>query len=317
MSLDRSARWLRVRAALRWTGLLLMVWAASGLPFDLLTAAGLMGHRTASGEIVLSTVYWPALATRAFALAAVVVLARLTLAHPAAPASTRPPAWFGYVAFVLALPYPRSQGPLGAGRNARAHVARRGRRGLGAVADRDPVGARGRSVPAPRLTAALDAATAVAGGGLVRHRHRRHDRPGGLLGLRRAHWPAAAIWPRARSTSGSSVSSTAAGSSGRSPVGPQLGRISRGVPRARCGWQREPRRSRPSLLPSNEPRVHTCTSRCPPSSRASIRSPLPADTGRRRATATRWARPRLTPISGIDLAGYILEKVCAKPFLIC
>jgi len=106
MSLDRSALWLRVRAALRWTGLLLMVWAASGLPFDLLTAAGLMGHRTAAGEIVQSTVYWPALATRAFALAAVVMLARLTLAQPAGPASTRLPATLGYLAFVLALPYP-------------------------------------------------------------------------------------------------------------------------------------------------------------------------------------------------------------------
>ena len=106
LSLDRSSPWLRVREAMRWTGLLLMVWAASGLPFDLLTAAGLMGHRTAAGEIVPSTVYWPALATRAFALAAVVVLARLTVARPAAPPSTRPPAWFGYVAFALALPYP-------------------------------------------------------------------------------------------------------------------------------------------------------------------------------------------------------------------
>ena len=106
LSLDGSSPWLRVRAVLRWAGLLLMVWAASGLPFDLLTAAGLMGHRTAAGEVVMSTVYWPALATRAFALAAVVVLARLTLARPAAPPSTRPPAWFGYVAFALALPYP-------------------------------------------------------------------------------------------------------------------------------------------------------------------------------------------------------------------
>ena len=106
MSLDRFALWLRVRGALRWTGLLLMVWAASGLPFDLLTAAGLMGHRTAAGEIVLSTVYWPALVTRAFALAAVVALARLTLAHPVAPTFTCAPAWLGYVAFVLALPYP-------------------------------------------------------------------------------------------------------------------------------------------------------------------------------------------------------------------
>lgn len=105
-SLNPSDRWLRVLAALRWTALLLMLWAASGLPFDLLTAAGLVGHRTAAGEIVMSTVYWPALAARAFALAAVVILARLTLAQPVGPASTRLPAWLGYVAFVLALPYP-------------------------------------------------------------------------------------------------------------------------------------------------------------------------------------------------------------------
>jgi hypothetical protein len=105
-SLGRSAPWLRVRSALRWTALLLMLWAASGLPFDLLTAAGLVGHRTAAGDVVLSTVYWPGLATRAVAFAAVVVLARLTLGQPAAPESTRPPAWSGYVAFVLALPYP-------------------------------------------------------------------------------------------------------------------------------------------------------------------------------------------------------------------
>jgi hypothetical protein len=106
LSRDRSGPWLRVGAALRWTGLLLMVWAASGLPFDVLTAAGLIGHRTATGEIVMSTVYWPALATRAIALAAVVLLAHLTIARPADPASRRPPAWLGYVAFVLALPYP-------------------------------------------------------------------------------------------------------------------------------------------------------------------------------------------------------------------
>ena len=104
--LGGSRRWLRAQRALRWTGLLLMVWAANGLPFDLFTAAGLMGHRTGSGAIVLSTVYWPGLATRAFALAAVLVLARRALARPAAPAATRPAAWYGYAAFVLALPYP-------------------------------------------------------------------------------------------------------------------------------------------------------------------------------------------------------------------
>jgi hypothetical protein len=106
MSLDHPARWPRLRGALRWTGLLLMVWAASGLPFDLLTAAGVMGRRTPAGEIVLATPYWPALGTRAFALAAVLVLARVTVAQPATPGSERVAAWLGYVAFVLALPYP-------------------------------------------------------------------------------------------------------------------------------------------------------------------------------------------------------------------
>ena len=104
--MDGSPQGLRVRHALRWAALLLMVWAANGLPFDLLTVAGLIGHRTANGAMVLSTVYWPGLATRAFALAAALVLARLALARPADPASTRPAAWYGYAAFLLALPYP-------------------------------------------------------------------------------------------------------------------------------------------------------------------------------------------------------------------
>jgi hypothetical protein len=101
-----SPRWLRVRQPLRWTGLLLMVWLANGLPFDLLTLAGLIGHRTASGAMVMSTVYWPGLATRSFALAALLVLARLALTRSDGAVSTRPAIWYGYVAFVLALPYP-------------------------------------------------------------------------------------------------------------------------------------------------------------------------------------------------------------------
>jgi hypothetical protein len=104
--LDGSPRWLRVRQPVRWAGLMLMVWLASGLPFDLLTLAGLMGHRTASGAMVMSTVYWPGLATRAFALAAAVVLARLAMAIAETPLSARPATWYGYAAFVLALPYP-------------------------------------------------------------------------------------------------------------------------------------------------------------------------------------------------------------------
>lgn len=106
VSPDRPPRWIRVRAAMLWAGLLLMAWAASGLPFDLLAAAGLIGHRTATGDIVLSTPYWPALATRVFALAALVLLAQLTVARPATRTSEPPPAWLGYVAFALALPYP-------------------------------------------------------------------------------------------------------------------------------------------------------------------------------------------------------------------
>jgi hypothetical protein len=106
VSFEGSPRWLRAERVLRWTSLLLMVWAANGLPFDLLTALGLMGHQTASGAIVMSSVYWPGLATRAFALAAAIALGRLALARPAAPSPTRAAAWYGYVAFLLALPYP-------------------------------------------------------------------------------------------------------------------------------------------------------------------------------------------------------------------
>src|SRR5512135_2307468 len=65
LSPGRRAGRVRVQPALRWIGLLLLVWAANGLPFDLLTMAGLIGHRSPSGDIVLSTVYWPGLVTRA------------------------------------------------------------------------------------------------------------------------------------------------------------------------------------------------------------------------------------------------------------
>jgi len=109
MPLDDPVRRLRARRAVRWIGLLLMVWLANGLLFDLLTLAGLMGHRNASGAIVMSSVYWPGLVTRAFAFVALLALARLALAAPSATAgapSARPAVWYGYAAFVLALPYP-------------------------------------------------------------------------------------------------------------------------------------------------------------------------------------------------------------------
>jgi hypothetical protein len=97
MQLKGHPRWLSIQRMLRWSGLLLMVWAANGLPFDLLRLTSLMP---------VGGVDWPGLATRTLALAAVVVLARLTLTHPTTPNDRRPASWYGYAAFVLVLPYP-------------------------------------------------------------------------------------------------------------------------------------------------------------------------------------------------------------------
>jgi hypothetical protein len=90
------SRWPRLGRALLWSGLLAMIWAASGLPLHLLRLTPLMPL----------PVDWPGLATKSLALAAAIALARLALARPATSASPRAVAWFGYAAFVLALPYP-------------------------------------------------------------------------------------------------------------------------------------------------------------------------------------------------------------------
>ncbi len=94
--LRTSPRWVRIQRALWWSGLLLMVWTANGLPLDVLRVAGL---------IPLS-VDWPGLVTRASALGVALVLARPLLTDPTAPPSTRPASWYGYLAFALAMPYP-------------------------------------------------------------------------------------------------------------------------------------------------------------------------------------------------------------------
>ena len=101
--LHRSPQWVRVQRALCWGGLLLMVWVANGIPFDLLTMAGLLRNPATGGR---ASIDWPGLATRVLALAAAVLLARLVLARPAADASARAAKWYGYAAFVFALPYP-------------------------------------------------------------------------------------------------------------------------------------------------------------------------------------------------------------------
>lgn len=103
MRREGSLRWLRLQRAMLWCGLLLMVWVANGLPFDLLTMAGLIGD-PATGRP--ATVHWPGMATRTLALAASVILAHLALARPTGAASTRVVSWYGYAACVLALPYP-------------------------------------------------------------------------------------------------------------------------------------------------------------------------------------------------------------------
>ena len=97
IQLNNRPQWLRIQGAMRWSGLLLMVWAANGLLFDLLRLTPL---------IPIGGVDWPGMATRTLALAAVVMLGRLVLVLPVAPAATRPATWYGYAAFVLALPYP-------------------------------------------------------------------------------------------------------------------------------------------------------------------------------------------------------------------
>ena len=194
-------------------------------------------HRSPNGQWSNRPVdlYWPGLATRTFALAAAVVLARLALARPAAPASTRPAAWYGYAAFVLALPYPVL----------RLHWALGGTLGLTAP------GAAGEGWD-PLLIAVPWAMAAVLSLFLVSPppwMPRRLLLAAGwsatatvaMIGpaaiwASSARWRVAATPARVTSRSGSSVCSTAAGSSGPSPVGPPPAHIScvarlRGCPR--------------------------------------------------------------------------------------
>jgi hypothetical protein len=86
--------------------LVLLIWAANGLPFDVLTAAGLIGRRTLTGEIVMATVWWPGLVTRALSIVAALVLAHIALSGPPGRAGSHGSAWYAYAAFALALPYP-------------------------------------------------------------------------------------------------------------------------------------------------------------------------------------------------------------------
>jgi len=97
-----SSGWERLWKALFMTGLLFMVWAANKVLFDFLTMAGLIGDPATGGP---ARVDWPGTISRVIAFAAAVALARHALLKPA-PGSKAPASWYGYAAFVLALPYP-------------------------------------------------------------------------------------------------------------------------------------------------------------------------------------------------------------------
>ena len=78
---------------------------------------------------------WAGLATRALALSALVVLAHMVLARPAAPVSagtlrsSHPARWYGYARLRARVALPGPQDVVGAGRQLRAQVAGSGRPG--------------------------------------------------------------------------------------------------------------------------------------------------------------------------------------------
>jgi hypothetical protein len=102
MRLTDRSRSTRLRGALSWSGLLLMLWAAGGLLIDLLRVVSL----AIPGLMPAEGVDWLGLATRALACAVAFVLAHLVLARPSTLAPTRVATWYGYAALALALPYP-------------------------------------------------------------------------------------------------------------------------------------------------------------------------------------------------------------------
>ncbi len=109
---NSHSQWHRIQRALLWCGILLMIWTANGLPFDLLRLTPLMPPG----------IDLPGMATRSLALAAVIVLARHALAIPANAGPIRSNKWCGFAAFLLALPYPVLRNMLGIRRNGWTHT---------------------------------------------------------------------------------------------------------------------------------------------------------------------------------------------------
>ena len=141
-------RWPRLGGALSWSGLLLMLWTASGLPMDLLRVVSLVVP-----GLMPPGVDWVGLATRALALAALVALARLALSHPVAPARTQGASRYGFAALALALPYPvlKTWWALGGNIGLRWPGADGLAGSFALWLPRRPVAAGGRPVSAPRV----------------------------------------------------------------------------------------------------------------------------------------------------------------------
>jgi hypothetical protein len=93
--LQGKPSWFRLWKIVCWSGLFLMLWTANGLPLDLLHKTGLMPPG----------IDWSGLITRLFALAATIVLVRLNLALPAVDVAPFQTTLYGYIAFLLSLPY--------------------------------------------------------------------------------------------------------------------------------------------------------------------------------------------------------------------
>jgi hypothetical protein len=101
--LSRRPRWSGLSSIFCWTALLTMLMVANHLVFDILSIGGLIGDPSKGHAVGVD---WPGVATRMMAVGAMIVLARLAMAKPENYDSKKPAAWYGYAAFLLALPYP-------------------------------------------------------------------------------------------------------------------------------------------------------------------------------------------------------------------
>ena len=169
--LNGHPRWRSVQRTLLWSGLMLMIWVANGLPFDLLRMTPLMPQG----------VDWPGFVTRILALAAVIMLARLALADPSTTTTTLSSflVWLRCVRAGNALS--GSQDMLGAGKHDRTHVPWCSRQWLRTVVNCHTMDSGSRSFPMSGIYATLDTPWVVTDRRMVCHCYSRYDRAIGIL----------------------------------------------------------------------------------------------------------------------------------------